>query len=206
MTFGPERGFLDSFGDSITSRTLRIAGTIWVIGVTVRYLATVQKSIRNPFNPGADIQWAWVLLAFVAVILGSLALFPARALKFWMTLLGSAGVVTIVLSGHFIPAIVAAWVLIVATILGDIILVKLGLRSSREDLCERFVLAFPIGITGLSLISLAMALVGLFTPAVAWTILLALTFAEFRHARKLLEVTDPSDGHIPTGSIPKSSR
>src|SRR4026208_545887 len=98
-----------------------------VIGV--RYLDTVRKSLRNPFNLGNDLAWLGLLLGFVALVAVSLAFRRDMAIGIWPAALASGAAIFLLLSGSVLTALIALWVLAAATILGDILLVKLGLNS-----------------------------------------------------------------------------
>ena len=153
---------------------LRIAAILWFVVIAARYVSTVQKSLLDPFRPGADVEWA-LIAVITAVVLGiSLFLFRKTAIKLWAALILVAAILFIVLSSQIASAILALWVLGAATLLGDLCLSKLGV-SLTESLFERFVVAFPIGIIGVGTLALGMALLGLYTRPAAWVVLCVLT-------------------------------
>ena len=167
------------------SRILRIAGIAWIAVVSARYLGVVLKTLRNPFNPGFDFAWLALSLGFVALVGVSLVWRREQATRIGVAALASSAAVIILQSGALVPALIALWVLCAATVLGDIVLARLGL-ASRDNLCDRFVIAFPIGIVAFGTVAFALALLGFFSSTVVWVFLFGVTVAELRHARGII--------------------
>jgi len=115
------------------SRILRIAGIVWIAVVSARYLGVVLKTLRNPFNPGFDFAWLALSLGFVALVGASLVWRREQATRIGVTALASSAALIVLQSGALVPALIALWVLSAATVLGDIVLVRLGL-ASRDNL------------------------------------------------------------------------
>jgi Dolichyl-phosphate-mannose-protein mannosyltransferase len=165
-------------------RALRMLAIVWVAAIAARYLDTVRKSLRDPINSGKDLQWMALVLALVALIAVSLAWNRAKAFRIWTAILGSTAIAILLLSGSLVPALMTLWVMTAATLLGDRLLVKLGL-DSRDNLCERFVIAFPIGIAAFATFTFALALLRLFNSTIVWSAFLILTLVELRPALRL---------------------
>jgi 4-amino-4-deoxy-L-arabinose transferase-like glycosyltransferase len=163
------------------NRVLRITGILWFVVISARYLAAILKSLRNPFNPGSDFTWMGFALAFVAITATALVWRRDQAMRVGFAVVATTAVSIILLSGALVSALIALWVLAAAVVLGDLTLVKFGLKA-RDNLCDRFVIAFPLGIAAFGTTALALALVGLFTATVMWFLLLTATAAVSRHA------------------------
>jgi len=165
-------------------RALRILAIVWVAAIAARYLDTVRKSLRDPINSGKDLQWMVFVLVLVALIAGSLVWNRAKAFRIWAAILASTAIAILLLSGSLVPALMALWVVMAATLLGDRLLVKLQLES-RDNPCDRFVIAFPLGLTAFGTFTFALALLGLFNSTIVWVSFLTLTLLELRPALRL---------------------
>ena len=168
------------------SRALRIAAIVWVVAISARYLGAALKALRNPFNPGSDFAWMAVSLAFMVLAAVLLRWRRIPTLGIGVVLLSSLAVVIILRSGAFVSVLFALWVLATSTVLGDFILSKLGLVA-RENLCDRFVIAFPLGIVAFGNAALILALLGFLSPTLVWIFFIAASIAEFRHAKNIVQ-------------------
>jgi dolichyl-phosphate-mannose-protein mannosyltransferase len=168
------------------SRALRIAAIVWVLAISARYLGAALKALRNPFNPGYDFTWMVVSLAFMVLAGVLLRWRRIPTMGIGVILLSSLAVVIILRSGAFVSALFALWVLAATTVLGDFILSKLRLVT-RENLCDRFVIAFPLGIVVFGNLALILALLGFLTPTVVWIVFIAASIAELGHAKNIVQ-------------------
>ena len=140
---------------------LRWLPTFWLGFVIVRYSRVSFRTVIMPNNPGSDVEWAIVWIAFaLAVILSAAFLKRSLVNWIWFGLLGGLALTTLVLSHTALPALIALAVFVVSAGLGEFVLQRF--RLDPTPLIERLVLTVPIGIGCLALSLLTLAWLGSF--------------------------------------------
>jgi len=131
--------------------------SLWVLFVSSRYVVTVVRGFRSPFNYGNDVEWfgIWLLTAIALIVL---AVTVKRALAFAVVLLGAACLLVLILSGTLLAALVTTGVLGVAHLAGSSLLLLLNIDS--DDLA----LTVPIGLIPLALGGFVLAALHILTP------------------------------------------
>jgi hypothetical protein len=56
---------------------------VWLVAITVRYIDTVRNALLHPFNKGADLEWAWIILTIISAQITSIVLWRTQALRVW---------------------------------------------------------------------------------------------------------------------------
>jgi len=152
-----------------TSFVVHWLPSLWLGFVVFRY---ARVAFRGLYAAGKyDVDWgiAWMLFALAATL--SILLLPRSVVnRIWFLLLAGAAVAIILLTQTLLPIVAALFGLIVAAGLGEFLLQRL--RPGPTPLIERLVLTTPVGLGFLALSELALAAVGLFTPAVVWILVL----------------------------------
>jgi hypothetical protein len=148
----------------------------WALAATIRYIGAIYKALDDAYNPGDDQfltrLWLTVLSTAFLLLLSSRArTFVFGVLAALLTVLIGA---VIVLSGSVLPFLLAVWLVVWTFVYGDAALRQLGVRET-DDLADRIVLAIPIGLSTLALLSLILGVIGMFNRGAAWAVLLVTT-------------------------------
>ena len=168
---------------SITSRARILATwlvTLWLAAATGWYINLAVQAVRNPINPGNDIELATVWLILVAAVSLSHLLVRRRIVTLvWTLALIGVAVAMIILSRQSVSALITIWLLALAWIYGDWLLRRMGARSVDVPL-EWVCLACTIGLVLLSIAGLTLLLLHLMSARWTWTLLLVLTLIQWR--------------------------
>jgi len=167
----------------------RLLTLLWLIAITARYLDTVRNALLHPFNKGADIDWAWILLAVISAQITSIALWRMRALWVWMGV-GTVVAAALVFRSGSLPAVPCAiFVLLAAACWGRWLLKRVGPQKLSGT--EATVISFSLGVIFLAFAGLGLALIGVLTAAGVWLLLgISILF----HGRTALSIVQRSIG------------
>ena len=139
----------------------RLITLLWLVAITARYLDTVRNAILHPFNKGADLDWAWILLVVISAQITSIALWRTAALRVWLAVGALVAAILIFRSGSA-PAVARVIpVLLAAVCWGKWSLDRLKPQKLRPT--ESTILSFSLGLIFLAFAGLALALLGLLT-------------------------------------------
>ncbi len=148
--------------------------TLWLTAMTLVYVWTAVRAVRNPFNGGADTGWVWVWL--VGVTLALLSFWrgqPKWMLVVWLGSAAALALAVVALSGQSRAFLVCGWLLLLAVVWGDWLLT--WLRVPASALLDRLTLALPLGFIVLFAVALALTVLHLLSPENVGVALLALT-------------------------------
>ena len=171
----------------------RLLTLLWLIAITARYLDTVRNALLHPFNKGADLDWAWILLAVISAQITSIALWRMRALWVWMGV-GTVVAAALVFRSGSAPAVPCAiFVLLAAACWGSWLLKRVGPQKLYGT--EATVISFSLGVIFLAFAGLGLALIGVLTAAGVWLLLgISILF----HGRTALSIVQRSIGVVRT--------
>ncbi len=148
-----------------TKTLLRLLFAVWCLAVGIRFCDVVIGTLNNPFNPGMDWNWVltWVLICTLVVIFKkSIQLLPILA-----------GILILVLSGSWLPALLALWLIFITTTIGVGILLKLV--GDDFTVIEYLVCGVPLGFGVVALATFLLGLAGELTRIAIWMFLLVLS-------------------------------
>jgi 4-amino-4-deoxy-L-arabinose transferase-like glycosyltransferase len=147
---------------------------LWCAVVAIRFIRIVVREIATPFNGGAD--WSWVLgwLLISGFILSGAALLPKKISRsLWLLpLLGL--LIILVLSGAWLAALRALWLLSLSAALGATVLHKLAGRECST--LEYLVCGTALGTGTISLTILLLGLLNQLSAVTIWVLCLILSF------------------------------
>ncbi len=164
---------------------LRLLFVVWCVVVGIRFFDVVIGTLNNPFNPGGDSIWVltWILICTLVVIFRQLIrLLPILA-----------AILILALSGSWLPALLALWLIFITTSIGVGILLKLV--GDDFTVIEYLVCGMPLGFGVVAMVMLLLGLSGELTRAAVWIFLLASSGWSVRFWRR----------HIPMFSRPRMS-
>jgi hypothetical protein len=153
---------------------LRLLFVVWCLVVGIRFCDVVIKSINNPFNTGADWTWAltWILIcALVVIFKKSIQLLPILA-----------AILILVLSGSWLPALLALWLIFITTAIGGGILLRLV--GDDFTVIEYLVCGMPLGFGAVAMGMLLLGLSGELTRVAVWIFLVVLSGWSVRFWRR----------------------
>src|SRR5262245_8934101 len=147
----------------------RLITLLWLVAITTRYVDTVRNALLHPFNKGADLDWAWILLTVIAAQITSIALWRTRALRVWMTAGAVLAAILVVRSGSASAFAQGVIVLLAAACWGQWLMGRV--KPEKLGTTESIVIAFSLGLLFLAFASIALALVGLLRATAVWLLL-----------------------------------
>jgi hypothetical protein len=152
----------------------------WLAAGAAWYALMVARSVRNPFNEGADSLWALIWLAFAVLVLLSRAVMgPVLGVLPWGVGLLAVALAMAVLSREGEAVLLTIWMLALAWSLGDWLLDRLH-TTSLDSRLERACLAAPLGLSLLAFLGLLLALTRNLTAISAWGLLVLLSLIRGR--------------------------
>lgn len=146
------------------------------------FFVVVIGALGRPLNTGADRQWGQVFLGLAVVAALSSVVLRRAGYVLFSAGVPLVGALLILLSGHLMAALIAAWLLVVAAVSGDAVLRRLRVAPSSDEL-EWAALAIPLGLGILAVIGLILSLVRLLRP---WPIFIVLVMVTLVHSRALV--------------------
>jgi len=164
---------------------LRLLFVVWGLVVGIRFCDVVIGTLNNPFNMGMDSAWVltWILIcALVFIFKKSIQLLPILA-----------AIIILVLSGSWLPALLALWLVFITTTIGVGILLKLV--GDDFTVIEYLVCGVPLGFGVVATAMLLLGLAGGLTRTAVWIFLLMLSGWSVRFWRR----------HIPMFERPRMS-
>jgi 4-amino-4-deoxy-L-arabinose transferase-like glycosyltransferase len=138
------------------SKWVAALSCLWVLAISYRYVNTVVRGFRSPFDYGNDIEWFAIWVA-TAIVMTLLAATVKRAVEIVFLILIAACVLVFVLSGTIGAAIAVCGILFVAFLTGRRLMLVFGVEPI-------VVLAVPVGLVLLALGGFALAALDMLTP------------------------------------------
>src|SRR5262249_16284946 len=150
------------------SKWVAALSSLWVLAISYRYVNTIVRGFRSPFDHGNDIEWfaIWVALAIVMTLLAATI---KRAVEVVFLILIAACGLVFILSGTIGPAITVCGILFLAFLVGRRLLLVFGVEPI-------LVLAVPVGLVLLALCGFALAALHILTPLSIGVVFLGSTF------------------------------
>src|SRR2546425_12142651 len=152
-------------------RILGILVCVWLIAVASRFCGIALHGVATPFNAGLDWVWfvAWLVIALFVLL--ATALLPGRTQSLVWVIPAAAAVVVLWLSGIWLQAIAAAWLVLLCAGMGARVVRKfVGIEDSW---LESAVCGIPLGVGIISSIVLLLGLLGWLTATAIWILLSA---------------------------------
>lgn len=162
----------------------RLVAFLWLVVITVRYIDTVRNAILHPFNKGADLDWAWILLVMISAQVTSIALWRARALKVWFGA-GAIMVAILVLRSGAGSAVARGVPVLLAALCWGSWLLNRFRRAKLPDV-ESASLSFSLGLIFLAFAGLGLASLGLLTASGVWFLVAISILVHVRTATSIL--------------------
>jgi len=139
---------------------------LWLVVITLRFGDTILKSLRSPFNPGADITWVAVWLSLIGVLFLTYGCFRARANRVtcaWIVAAALAALAVLGLSHSIFAFLTALWIVLISLGLG-VLLIKTLLRRNETTLAY-IACGIPLGSAVLALIIFVFGILHALTPS-----------------------------------------
>jgi hypothetical protein len=158
---------MDRFFNYLRSRK-RLFILFWLVAITVRYIDTVRNALLHPFNKGADLEWAWIILTIISAQITTIVLWRTQALRVWFGA-GSIVAAIVVLRSGSAPAVFSAIpVLFAAACWGRWLLERISPQKLKDT--EAAVISFCLGLMFLAFAGLGLALLHKLTAPGVWSL------------------------------------
>ncbi|HLH31353.1 MAG TPA: glycosyltransferase family 39 protein, partial [Terriglobia bacterium] len=153
------------------------AFTVWLLYATVRYGATVLKTVAFPLNAGLDKQWLITWLIIQSVMAFCLWRWR-RSFTVLCTLHGVVGLAILTLSGALIPMLFALWIVSLGYVWGVWLLRRFAIEA--DGFLQSIAIAVPTGLAVPVMLGFVLGSIHWLTSASLSSALVVLTLVQLK--------------------------